>query len=142
MRRFTALVLALGATLVLAAPVAAGQPDRSYGGDIDDFVIEDVCDFPVLVHVPLNREYLVTTDQFTLLTGALWVDLTNTATGETVRLNISGPARYGDAYTAFGAYLGWLDGVPNSLTLFHGRIDGDTLDAVGQRTLMCPVLAP
>jgi hypothetical protein len=141
MRRFTALVLALGAMLVLAAPVAAGRPDRSYAGDIDDFTLEGVCAFPVLVHVPVNREYFLTTDRFTLLTGSLWVDLTNAET-RTIRLNISGPARYGDASTAYGAYLGWLDGVEDSLTLFHGRIDVDTNNAVGKRTPVCPMLAP
>jgi len=147
MRRFTALVLALGATLALAAPVAAGRPDRTYGGDIEDFTLVGVCAAPVMLHVTVNREYYtVHTDRtgaeaFTLVSGTLFVTVTNLDTGASIDLNASGPGRFvGDSATAVGAYLGWHDGEAGSLTLFHGRRDFNTFEGSGAATPICPLV--
>jgi hypothetical protein len=94
--RFVALALA--ALVALAAlPGAAGadQPTRTTEAVDVDFTIQS-CDFPVLVHV----EGHVTTIVFDadaagtvrLFAGGPFVlTLTNPATGESLRVNISGP---------------------------------------------------
>ena len=147
MQRFTALVLALGATLALAAPVAAARPDRFFSGDLEDFTLDGVCAAPVLLHVTVNREYYtVTTDRtgaeaFTLVSGTLFVTVTNLDTGASVDLNASGPGRFeGDSVTAYGAYLGWHDGETGSLTLFHGMRDFNTFEGSGVATPICPLI--
>jgi hypothetical protein len=95
----------IAAAVVAAASIAgAGQalanndPHRVFL-PTDPFTIPTgVCDFPVHVDVPVNKEYAkVTTlpDGSTLLkiTGALRYVVTNVDTGKSITLNVSGPGR-------------------------------------------------
>ena len=95
------LVVAASATtavaLVAAAPVAANNdPHRIYLAAAPFDVPATVCGFAVHVEPLVDREYAkVTTnpDGSTSykITGAAFLNLTNTTTGKTITLNISGP---------------------------------------------------
>jgi hypothetical protein len=81
-----ALVILIAATAALAAP-----PTRE-PLVLEDFVAENVCSFPVLVEATANKEFVTFFDDGRILvTGKLFVRLTNVETGKSLELNISGP---------------------------------------------------
>jgi hypothetical protein len=62
MRRVLTCLAVIGFVVSIAAPANALKPDRFQPGLAPDFVLEDVCDFPVLLHDVVNR--VVITDFF------------------------------------------------------------------------------
>jgi hypothetical protein len=62
MRRALVCLALIGTILLSAAPANALRPDRFQPGPNPDLVVEDVCDFPVLLHDVANN--LVVTDFF------------------------------------------------------------------------------
>jgi hypothetical protein len=89
--RAAAMVVGLVALLSVAA-ASAGQPQRE-PLVFEDFTLEGICDFPVLFQATANKEYITFfNDGRVQVTGAFKVRLTNTTTGESIDLNVSGPA--------------------------------------------------
>ncbi|MDQ3865742.1 MAG: hypothetical protein M3304_02775 [Actinomycetota bacterium] len=88
------LLSLLGAFAVLAAaPQAiADQPLRE-GLPAEPFTLDaSICGFPVDVTFPTNREFITTfSSGKQIVTGALIAQLTNTETGKSIEINISGP---------------------------------------------------
>jgi hypothetical protein len=85
------LGLALAAALLVPSVAAADQPIRE-GLPAEDFTIEGSCTFDVDVQILANNELITTfSDGRQLITGALFVRLTNVETGKSIDLNISGP---------------------------------------------------
>jgi hypothetical protein len=86
-------ILALAALLALLAASAAfgGKPVRE-PIFFEDFVAEDVCPFPVLIETTANKEYVKIFEDRIMVNGKLFTRLTNLETGESLDLNISGPA--------------------------------------------------
>jgi hypothetical protein len=95
-----AAVLALtAAVMVLIGPASASannDPHRIYLAAAPFDFPASFCGFPVHVEFPVNKEYAkVSTgpDGSTIykITGSLFVSLTNTVTGKTSTVNVSGP---------------------------------------------------
>jgi hypothetical protein len=81
-----ALVVLTAATAALAAPPTR-EPIL-----VEDFVVENVCSFPVLIEATANKEFVTFFDDGRILvTGKLFARLTNVETGKSLELNISGP---------------------------------------------------
>ena len=109
------IVLALGLALVLAAPVAAAKPDRSFA-DAGDIPVLGYCDFDVIEHPLSNNEYfsfIDDADGTTVLTGGTWI--LNFA-GEFFMLNGRGTFR--------------VDANGETIVSMHGQV-----------TDLCPLLA-
>jgi hypothetical protein len=88
-RTLAALGAALTTVLGVGAATAA-QPIRE-PVIYEDFVAENVCDFPVLIEIVANKQYVTVFPDRLVFTGKLFARLTNTVTGESLDLNISGP---------------------------------------------------
>ena len=116
---------------LLAAPANAVKPDRFEPGPNPDFTVEEVCDFPVLLHDVVNE--VVVTDFFdqdgnlvkSIGTGHILEEVSRLdAQGnpvETITRNISGPGvtrfdETGSTLTATGPWL--LFGFPGEFTGF------------------------
>jgi hypothetical protein len=94
----TVLVVGLGFTSVAAAAPPTRQPNEL---PTEPFIFTDTlgnnpCSFPVLLEITTNKEVVTTFTRRSGVTsihttGALKVELTNTATGKSIRRNISGP---------------------------------------------------
>jgi hypothetical protein len=94
----TVLVVGLGFTSVAAADPPTREPNLL---PTEPFIFTDTlgnnpCSFPVLLEITVNKEVLTTFTRKSGVTsihttGALKVELTNTATGTSIRRNISGP---------------------------------------------------
>jgi hypothetical protein len=81
-----ALAVLIAATAALAAP-----PTRE-PLELEDFVAENVCSFPVLIEATANKEFVTFFDDGrTLVTGKLFVRLTSVETGTSLEVNVSGP---------------------------------------------------
>ncbi|HSM58088.1 MAG TPA: hypothetical protein VK879_18170 [Candidatus Sulfomarinibacteraceae bacterium] len=100
-RRFLVVPLVLlGFVLMfaLAATVAAVPPDKEPTEPLEPFVISGACAFDVLVDAVFDRGmFKAFYDQEDhvrrfAITGALRVRLTNLSSGESIDLNVSGPA--------------------------------------------------
>jgi hypothetical protein len=80
------------AVLALVPVASADKPTREFT-PIEDFVVEDVCAFPVEYHVVANKEFATTfSDGRQLVTGKLKVRLTNLDDpSKSLTVNISGP---------------------------------------------------
>ncbi len=103
MRKTTlrSFVLTLAALSVMAAPALAAGPIREPFFPNEPFVINDSCDFPVLLEEIVNKEYgktFLDTDGNPIrqiVSGRLTVRLTNVdEPNNSVVLKISGPAEY------------------------------------------------
>ena len=127
MGRRTAAVLAAVLMTVLAAGAAtAAQPIR------EPLLIEDdvltLCSFPVLLEVIANKEYVTFFEDRILVTGKLFVRLTNLDDpSNSLTLNISGPAHISELSERSGGrglYLLFPEDVGGpGLILTTGRVD-------------------
>jgi hypothetical protein len=85
-----ALLLPLAPTAIAAKPVKEPLP----APEPSVFPAGEICPFPLLVETVTNREKSITfSDGSQLITGAFKDRLTNLATGESILVNASGPAR-------------------------------------------------
>jgi hypothetical protein len=87
------LIFITGLAAFALVPVAsADKPSREFT-PTEDFIIEDVCAFPVEYHVLANNEFTTTfSDGRQLITGKLKVRLTNLdEPSKSLKVNISGP---------------------------------------------------
>ena len=117
MKRYLSLVAVLAAFIVVTPATAnAGAPVREFI-PADDLTIEEgACDFPILVEVLVNNEYVISffDDEGEvvrdIVQGRLVVRLTNTETGASVVRNISGPGvfTYSDDETILTARGNWF----------------------------------
>ena len=148
MRLMRSGIIALAAALAMAAPASAQPPSHGPAGDIPDFTIDGACPFPVLVHIPVNRERATTfydaagNPVKTIITGALFARLTNVDSGSWVDLNVSGPLvidEVNGVLTFTGHSLGWFDGTPG-LRLYKGRYDAAG-GGTGTSVDICALLA-
>ena len=100
MRRTIALLFGLILVLATTSPVLAVKPERFFlPADDLQFAAGEVCDFPVMQEVVVNREYgllfPVAQDgsQLMLVTGSLVLREINEATGKSIVVNASGPGK-------------------------------------------------
>ena len=153
MKARTRFVSAVAAAMVLGSgATASAQGDPRIFQPNDPFDLPaGYCAFPVHVDPVASNEYIdhqwtnpdgsVTT----ISTGRLVLQVTNTATGNTITVNASGPLKitiYPDgsaAGTPLGPFFHWFDatdqqrfGVPG-LALFTGRVTA-TIDPAGAIT--------
>jgi hypothetical protein len=147
----SAVALALAA-LVAAAAALAAPPVRE-PLLFEEFLAEDSCSFPVLIEVTANKEYVTFFDDGRILvTGKLFVRVTNLDTGTSLDLNISGPATITDTEVIRGRGLLILfpqDADGPGLLLTSGRVvliraeDGFIANATfkGQVVDLCAALA-
>jgi hypothetical protein len=150
-RTFAAFGAAL-VTLLTVSAATAGQPQRE-PLFFEDFTLEGVCPFPVLVEVTANKEYVtVFTDGRVQVNGKFKARLTNTTTGESIDLNVSGPALLAPAERYYGRSITLLfptDTGGPGLILTTGRTDiiraedGSIVqfDPHGQTVDICAALA-
>jgi hypothetical protein len=90
-RALRILVAAALASLVVATAAAGGPPTRE-PLLLEGFEFENVCKFPVVIEVTANKEFVTFFDDGRIhVTGKLFVRVTNTDSGESLDLNISGP---------------------------------------------------
>lgn len=96
-----------------------------------DGLLDTSCGYEILVTFPVAKEYITTFyDQDgnvtkLIITGNLIVTFTNTATGKSLTVNISGPTHISlvrGTSTSEGRTGGPVDGLPG-LNVFSGRID-------------------
>jgi hypothetical protein len=81
----SAVILAIPATAVADKPTIEPTPPTP------DFVIEGSCEFPVLVHTLDDKSKAIIFGDRTIVTGKIFVRLTNLDTETSIDLNISGP---------------------------------------------------
>jgi hypothetical protein len=124
-----ATVVALG--LLVPATVLAQKPTRDPlpAGPV---TVSGSCSFDVLVEIVENKEFItVFSSGKTIITGQLFLRVTNLSTGKTMLLNVSGPGINNLADTSTfnlsGTSLIWF---PGSLLLTKGPVTL-TLDAEG-----------
>jgi hypothetical protein len=149
-----ALVFALP-TFAAGRPVVSPVPFPPEGILLPGGVF---CDFDLFAEATKNTELAKTFpadengDVLQIVTGQLWVRLTNVATGESVNVNISGPTR--NVYRADGTIesiqMGRLVAVaPGGFFVYSGRVvstilpDGttDIHSISGSRTDICAFLS-
>ena len=146
-----AMVLAgLAAALATAGSVAAVPPQTEFLPPPDG-LLDTSCGYEILVTFPVQREYLRTYFDHDgnavklIVTGALVVTFTNTATGASFTANISGPSHINlvsGANSSEGRSGGPVDGLPG-LNVFSGRVDFENRTLHGHlHANVCEVLAP
>jgi hypothetical protein len=93
MRRIlSAFAAALVVLLLSAVSASGGKPVRE-PLFLEGFDLPNVCEFPVLVEVTANKEFVTFFDDGRIhVTGKLFATVTNAVSGESLELNISGPA--------------------------------------------------
>jgi hypothetical protein len=143
----SAALAAMAALALLTTPALAASPDRAFAPVPDEFVLDDVCPFPLVLRILVNREYAITfVDRAgeptrMLVTGRLVVEAVRTDTGTSVVINASGPGAIdlvtGD-FIGYGAYLQWGPGI-DGLTLYRGHHD-PTGVGTGLATNLCGLL--
>ena len=144
MRTIVVLLLTIGLLAALPASAAAGgQPTREFL-PISPNTIElpDTCDFPVLLTVLENKEYLLSFPSGRqIISGNLVVSATNEDTGATVVINASGPAHIAvdGSFTAQGHFLQWGPGI-DGLRLFEGNHDFTGVGP-GRSVSVCDMIA-
>jgi hypothetical protein len=120
-------ILALAALFsLLAAAAALGAKPIREPIFFEDFVVEDVCPFPVLVEATANKEYVKVFEDRIMVNGKLFTRLTNLETGESLDLNISGPATISETEVLRGRGLLILfpeDAGGPGLVLTAGRVE-------------------
>ena len=139
--------------VLIAATAALAAPPTREPLVLDDFVAENVCSFPVLIEATANKEFVTFfADGRILVTGKLFVRLTNLDSGTSLDLNISGPVTITEAEVIRGRGLLILfpeDAGGPGLVLTAGRVvlvrgeDGFIANATYQgRTVdVCSALA-
>jgi hypothetical protein len=154
-RRGFEISLALALVLVLASPVAAAKPDRSFA-EAGDIVVSGYCDFDVIEHPLSNNEYFTTffdghgNVTRTHVAGRLVLELINVDSGDSIVINSSGPGRFVDDADGTTILSGgtWILNFAERFFILNGRgvfrVDGngETIVALhGQVTDVCPLLA-
>jgi hypothetical protein len=92
-KRTVAALAAVLVTVLAAGAASAGQPAREPLFS-EGFDLPNNCSFPVFIEVTANKEYVTFfQDGRIQITGKLFVAVTNVDSGESIDLNISGPAR-------------------------------------------------
>jgi hypothetical protein len=146
------LALVLGVlTAGLSAGVAAAARPTVEFLPPPEGLLDTSCGYEILVTFPVQKEYLRTFFDRDgnvvklIVTGNLVVTFTNTATGQSLTSNISGPFHINlvrGTDTTEGRIGGPVDGLPG-LNLFAGRIDNVSGDMVGHlEGSVCEMLAP
>jgi len=150
LRTGLALVLAILSTALSGGAVAAARPTTEFLPPPDG-LLDTSCGYEILVTFPVQREYLRTYFDRDgnvvkiIITGNLVVTFTNTATGQSLTSNISGPFHLNlvrGTDTTEGRVGGPVDGLPG-LNLFAGHIDNVSGRMVGHlEGSVCEMLAP
>lgn len=146
-----ALVLAAICTGSLSGAVAAARPSKEFLPPPDGLLDTTSCGYEILVTFPVQQEYITTfldrasTVTKQIVTGHLVVTFTNTATGESLTSNISGPSHLNfvrDSFTGEGRIGGPVGFLPG-FNIFSGRLDLVTGEMHGHiHTDVCQALAP
>ena len=98
MRRSIFLACVVTAAMAITASAAfASKPTRQDFSGTGTFTIDEACSFPVLVSYSSHEHGTTFYDdsgevRFVATEGSLFVTLTNTETGTSAKVNISGPA--------------------------------------------------
>lgn len=121
-------VLVAAALLFLAWTTTAASDGKPIREPVffEDFVVENVCPFPVLIETTANKEFVTIFEDRILVTGKLFTRLTNLETGESLELNISGPATISETEVLRGRGLLILfpeDAGGPGLVLTAGRVE-------------------
>ncbi len=124
-RTFALMVLALVGLTATPAGAAGRTPFEPIPPGGFEFPAGSLCSFGLKVEPVVSREYMMTLpDGSVLITGALFIRLTNTDTDEHRVVNISGPSRIsadGSTSIALGPLMQpFFEDIP-ALILFHGR---------------------
>jgi hypothetical protein len=110
MRQVLALLCVGIVTLAgAAAAFSAGPLREPLVFEPITFSAGEVCPFPVTIETVVNKEILKDFGDHLIITGRLVAEVTNDDTGQSVVLNISGPAKVvftEDAATQYGRGLG------------------------------------
>jgi hypothetical protein len=128
MRRWALALLAATCVSALAVGAATATPPEREPAIFEDFILEDVCSFPVDVAFIANKERLTFfSDGRVHVSGTLVVRLTNLDDPTNVlTLNISGPALLAPNERFFGRSLNPFfqnDAGGPSLIFTTGRVD-------------------
>ena len=128
MRRWAPALLAATCVSALAVGAATGTPPEREPAIFEDFILEDVCSFPVDVAFIANKETLTFfSDGRVHVSGKLVVRLTNLDDPTNVlTLNISGPALLAPNERFFGRSLNPFfqnDAGGPGLIFTTGRVD-------------------
>jgi hypothetical protein len=92
MHRFTVVLAALAGAALLVPAAMADKPSRDPLPAPPTFTISGSCSFDVRVDILSNKEFITTfSSGKQIITGQLFVRLTNLSTGKSIDLNISGP---------------------------------------------------
>jgi hypothetical protein len=159
-RLLLAAVIALGGAVLAVAPLASADRPIRVSLPASDSVGEFCEGFQVLVHPTQNNEFItIFSSGAALITGALKLEVTNLDTGETITLNVPGPARITEDGSALIATGPWLlfgevgdlgPGSPAQVILITGSFvlnfdEQGNLTAItevkGQTTDICAALA-
>lgn len=147
--------LALALVVVLAAPVAAAKPDRSFA-EAGDILVSGYCDFDVIEHPLSNKEYFTTfydrdgNVRRSHVAGRLVLELINVESGRSIVVNASGPGRFVDDADGTTIYTGgtWIFNFAGEFFMLSGRgvfrVDGNGETIVsrhGHVVELCPLLA-
>lgn len=121
-------VLVAAALLFLAWTTTAASDGKPIREPVffEDFVVENVCPFRVLIETTANKEFVTIFEDRILVTGKLFTRLTNLETGESLELNISGPATISETEVLRGRGLLILfpeDAGGPGLVLTAGRVE-------------------
>ncbi len=139
-----ALLLALA-----ASPALAAKPDRQFIGGPFEFVLSsEICGFDVMLSSTTNNEYDTTFFDHSgepvreIISGKLFITLTNVDTGKSIDVNASGPGHFdlmAGEFFAEGLLLQWF---PGSLFLHAGRYDLSANEGNGRVLLdVCEALS-
>jgi hypothetical protein len=152
-RSITALAAAVVVALLAVTGASGGKPVRE-PLFIEGFELPNICRFPVFIDVTANNEFVTFFDDGRVhVTGKLFVTVTNMDSGESLELNISGPAVISpDSERILGRALLFLfpeDVDGPGLILTTGRVDIirgedgfiDDLSVRGQTVDVCAELA-
>ncbi|MEP7040608.1 MAG: hypothetical protein ABI864_03440 [Chloroflexota bacterium] len=150
--------ISLAGTVLLASTAAAAKPDR-YSSNLEGFVLSGVCAFDIQLDILIDRSHEI--DFYdrngnllrSQYNGSIWISMTNVETGQSIVLNVGGPAS--DVYNADGTitttFLGL--GLPlitnsdatkgNFQFVFSAGFENllDTPVAAGVSWDICPLLA-
>ena len=149
-RPMIAIGLAVISAVFMSSVAAAARPSREFLPPPDG-LLDTSCGYEILVTFPVQNEYITTfVNQVgdvtkIIITGNLVVTFTNTATGESLTANISGPSHINfvrGTSSSEGRTGGPVGSLPG-LNVFAGRIDNVSGSMHGHlQTSVCEVLAP
>jgi hypothetical protein len=136
MYRVTLVLATLAAAALLVPAAFADKPSRQPLPAPPTFTITGACTFDVQVDILRNKEFITAFSSGKLIiTGQLFVRVTNLSTGESIDLNISGPgiedaATFPSTFNLSGTSLIWFPGL---VALTRGPVTLTT-DASGNVT--------